>query len=220
MASEVAQDYLKAIYKLHQEKERVTTTDLAKALKISPASVTNMIKKLSAMRLIRYRSYQGVELLPPGEKIALEVIRHHRLIETYLKEALGYSWDTVHEEAEKLEHHISEDFEDKIFEAMGKPQFDPHGDPIPTKDGKIPEMTCVPLANAKPGDALVIRRVSDDDPKMLRYLEEIGMVPKTSIKVLDKAPFDGPLTIKIGETRHVVGRQIVNHIFVSQAEAA
>jgi len=218
MITPIVQDYLKSIYKQQQNQNRVTTNDLAKSLKVSPASVTSMLKKLKKLRLIRYKSYQGVELLPAGEKVALEVLRHHRLIELYLKEALGYSWDSVHEEAEKLEHHISEDFEEKIFEMMGKPEFDPHGDPIPTKDGKIPELICDPLSEANPGEQLIIRRVNDQNPQMLRYLEEKGLIPKTKIEVIDKAPFNGPFTVKVDNTNHphVIGREVVESIYVSR----
>jgi len=219
MASPAVEDYLKIIYKLQGHQDRVTTTDLAQALNISPASVTQMVKKLSKLRLIRHQSYQGVELLPAGKKIALEVIRHHRLLELYLKEALGYSWDSVHEEAEKLEHHISEDFEEKIFAALGYPEFDPHGDPIPTKDGKIKELVCESLSVAEPGDKLIVRRVNDGDPEMLRYLEEIGLVPNVKIELMEKAPFNGPFTVRIGDKNCIVGKQVVENVYVSSQEA-
>jgi DtxR family Mn-dependent transcriptional regulator len=220
MASQVVEDYLKTIYKLQRKNERVTTSELAKALGVSPASVTNMVKKLSKMHLIRHRSYQGVELLKAGKKIALEIIRHHRLLELYLKEALGYSWDCVHDEAEKLEHHISEDFEQKIFEVLGNPEFDPHGDPIPSKDGQIKELACDPLSIAEPGDKLVIRRVDDDDPKLLLYLEEVGLMPNVKIELLEKAPFQGPFTVKIGDQVQVIGHQVVENVYVSLEEVA
>jgi len=218
MITPVIEDYLKAIFKLQSKNELVTTSDLARTLEVSPASVTNMLKKLKKLRLIRYQSYQGVELLPTGKKIALEIIRHHRLLELYLKEALGYSWDTVHEEAEKLEHHISEDFEERIFEFLGRPEFDPHGDPIPTKEGQIPVQECNPLAQANTGETLVIRRVDDQDPELLRYLEKLGLLPNTTIKLLEKAPFGGPFTVKVGGKNEILGQQVVDQIFVSTPE--
>ena len=154
-----------------------------------------MVKKLAKMRLLVYTSYQGVELMPAGEKIALRVIRLHRLLELYLKEALGYSWDRVHEEAEKLEHHISEEFEEKIFEALGRPAFDPHGDPIPTKDGEMNEATFTPLSDAEAGD--------------------LG-----TIEVLKKAPFNGPLTVRVGDAEHLVWNGVAENIFMVSMETA
>ncbi|MCS6859029.1 MAG: metal-dependent transcriptional regulator [Abditibacteriales bacterium] len=218
MLSQAVEDYLKVIYKLQRENERVTTTDLAKAMKVSPASVTNMVKKLAKMRLVQHTSYQGVGLTKAGEKVALEVVRHHRLLELYLKEALGYSWDQVHDEAEKLEHHISEEFEERIFEALGRPAFDPHGDPIPTKDGKIQATDFDPLSEAEPGDVLVIRRVDDGDPELLRYLAELGLTPMVTIEVMSKQPFNGPLIVRVGESQHAVGREVARNIFVTPAE--
>ncbi len=218
MLSQAVEDYLKVIYKLQQENKRVTTTDLARAMKVSPASVTNMIKKLAKMRLVQHTSYQGVGLTKAGEKVALEVVRHHRLLELYLKEALGYSWDQVHDEAEKLEHHISEEFEEKIFEALGRPAFDPHGDPIPTKEGEIHATDFDPLSDAEPGDVLVIRRVDDGDPELLRYLEGLGLLPMVTIEVMGKQPFNGPLTVRVGDVHHALGRELASNIFVAPAK--
>jgi DtxR family Mn-dependent transcriptional regulator len=215
MLSQAVEDYLKVVYKLRRENERVTTTDIARAMKVSPASVTNMMKKLAKMRLVQHTSYQGVELTKAGRKVALEVVRHHRLLELYLKEALGYSWDQVHDEAEKLEHHISEEFEEKIFEALGRPRFDPHGDPIPSKDGEVHATDVDPLSDAKPGDVLVIRRVDDGDPELLRYLAELGLIPQVTIEVMGKAPFNGPLTVRVGESQHALGRELASNIFVA-----
>jgi DtxR family Mn-dependent transcriptional regulator len=154
-------------------------------------------------------------LTKAGRKVALEVVRHHRLLELYLKEALGYSWDQVHDEAEKLEHHISEEFEEKIFEALGRPRFDPHGDPIPSKDGEVHATDVDPLSDAKPGDVLVIRRVDDGDPELLRYLAELGLIPQVTIEVMGKAPFNGPLTVRVGESQHALGRELASNIFVA-----
>jgi len=207
------EDYLKAIYKLSQIQARVTTNAIAGSLGISAASVTNMLKKLAAMGFVRYRSYQGVEMLPAGSRVALEVIRHHRLLELFLHETLGYAWDDVHEESERLEHFISEKFEEKIFEVLGRPQFDPHGDPIPTKSGQIMKSSAVELAKAQVGERHCIERVSDHDKELLRYLGKMGLVPFKKIKVVEIAPFQGPFTLQIGKNRRVIGREALRHVY-------
>jgi DtxR family Mn-dependent transcriptional regulator len=217
MLSESVQDYLKVIYKLQEQGGVVSTSALAQAMEVTAASATGMVKKLASLKLARHNPYQGVVLSKAGEKMALEVIRHHRLLELYLAEALGYTWDKVHAEAERLEHVISEEFEEKIFEALGRPTRDPHGDPIPAKDGTIfiVEHDC--LSDLEPGAKGIIRQVSDSDAEMLRYLGTRGLVPNTALEVLDKAPFNGPLTIKTGRTSHVLGRDLARHIWVEAA---
>lgn len=213
MLSQAVEDYLKTIYKL-QGEGAVSTTDIAKALSVSSASVTNMIKRLAGMKLVEYKSYKGVKLTEAGEKIALEIIRHHRLLETYLKEVLGYSWDQMHEEAEHLEHHISEEFEDKIDALLGYPTHDPHGHPIPTRDGQILEIATVPLAHSQPGQTVTIQRISDDNIDLLHYLEEIGLLPQTTITLIKKDPFNGPLTIQLGGTEKIIGHEVACNVFV------
>ena len=214
MFSQAMQDYLKAIYKLQAGGGVVSTSALAEAMEVAAASATGMVKKLAGLKLARHNPYQGVVLTKAGEKMALEVIRHHRLLELYLAEALGYSWDKVHEEAERLEHVISEEFEEKIFEALGRPTRDPHGDPIPTKDGTLAAGSHERLSDMEPGATGVIRQVSDSDAEMLRYLGNRGLVPDAAVEVLDKAPFNGPLTVKTGETAHILGREVASHIRV------
>jgi DtxR family Mn-dependent transcriptional regulator len=214
MLSEAVQDYLKAIYKLQERGGAVSTTALAEAMEVAAASATGMVKKLASLKLVRHNPYQGVVLTKAGEKMALEVIRHHRLLELYLAEALGYSWDKVHEEAERLEHAISEEFEEKIFEALGRPTRDPHGDPIPTKDGTMAGDRHDRLSDMEPGATGVIRRVSDRSAEMLRYLGTRGLVPDATVEVVEKAPFNGPITVKTGETSHVLGRDLASHIHV------
>lgn len=214
MFSQAMQDYLKAIYKLQEQGGAVSTSALAEAMGVAAASVTGMVKKLASLKLVRHHPYQGVVLSKAGEKMALEVIRHHRLLELYLAEALGYSWDKVHEEAERLEHVISEEFEEKIFEALGRPTRDPHGDPIPAKDGTLVVAEHDRLSDLEPGATAVIRQVSDSNAEMLRYLGIRGLVPDAAVEVLDKAPFNGPLTVKSGETSHVLGREVASHIRV------
>ncbi|HET6567572.1 MAG TPA: metal-dependent transcriptional regulator [Rhodothermales bacterium] len=217
MVSQAVEDYLKTIYKLQHEGP-VSTTEIARVMNVSSASVTNMMKRLAGMGLLEHRSYRGVTLTPAGEKIALEIIRHHRLLELYLKEVMGYSWQKLHEEAEHLEHHISEEFEDKIEALLGYPTHDPHGDPIPTREGVIGEVATNPLSEIEPGHAVVVRRVSDTDPELLHYLEEIGLMPRTELEVLEKAPFEGPITLRIEGRERIVGHGVASCVFVSPPE--
>ncbi|MFQ5604026.1 MAG: metal-dependent transcriptional regulator [bacterium] len=215
MITQAIEDYLKIIYKLGTKNQSVTTNAIAEKLNVSQASVTGMIKKLADIKLVTHTPYYGVQLTTSGQKIALEIIRHHRLLELYLAEALGFSWDRVHDEAEKLEHVISEEFEDKMAEFLGHPTTDPHGAPIPTKDGKITERVLVQLTVTEVGQRVKIEQVSDNDPEMLRYLGEIGIFPTVEIEVLEKAPFDGPLLIQIGKVQHYLGQTLTNNILIS-----
>jgi DtxR family Mn-dependent transcriptional regulator len=192
--SQSMQDYLKAIFVVGRD-DSASTSDLAERLGVAPASVTGMLKKLAELKLVEHRSYRGVTLTHAGRKIALEVLRHHRLIETYLAEALGYSWDEVHDEAERLEHHISEEFEDRIAKLLGDPQYDPHGDPIPTKDGRIPPVSTARLADANVGDSVTIRRVTSHDRAVLRFLTEHALVLGTTIVIANRTE-SGDITIK------------------------
>ena len=212
--SQSIEDYLKTIYILNSEGEGASTTNIAGALEVSSASVTNMVKKLAEMGLVKYESYKGATLTEAGKKIALEILRHHRLLELYLKEVMGYSWDEVHDEAEKLEHHISEQFEDKIAELLNNPIYDPHGDPIPSKDGEMPTRAMLPLIDSELNKNYVIGRVKDQDPKVLRYLEAEGLLPGVEIQVTEKAPFDGPLTLSINGEKKVIGNAITRQIFL------
>lgn len=214
MLSQAVEDYLKTIYKLQEHGQTVPTSDIARSMDVSSASVTNMVKRLAQLGLVEYESYRGVTLTDTGEKVALEIIRHHRLLELYLREVMGYSWDKVHEEAEHLEHHISEEFENKLDELLGYPTHDPHGDPIPTREGEIADVTSDALADVQPGQAVQIQRVSSGDPDMLSYLEERGLLPGTSVEIVEKAPFHGPITIRAGNGEHVLGHRIASNIFV------
>ncbi|MFQ5751001.1 MAG: metal-dependent transcriptional regulator [bacterium] len=219
MITQAIQDYLKIIFKLSANDRSVTTNAIAEKLDVSQASVTGMIKKLAEIKLISHTPYHGVELTAAGRKIALEIIRHHRLLELYLAEALGYTWDQVHDEAEKLEHVISEEFEDKVAEFLGHPTTDPHGAPIPTKEGEINERDLVPLTATEVGQRVKIEQVSDKDPEMLRYLGDIGIFPAVVVEVMEKAPFDGPLLIKIGEAQHYLGQVLTNNILISHIQS-
>lgn len=212
--SQSIEDYLKAIYVLETEGEAATTTNIANAMNVSSASVTNMLKRLAKMKLINHQSYRGATLTTAGNKIALEVLRHHRLLELYLKEVMGYSWDEVHDEAEKLEHHISEQFEDRIAELLNHPTHDPHGDPIPTKDGVVPEIAKLSISQARVNTEYIIGRVKDQDPELLRYLEKIGIIPGVKIEILEKAPFNGPIKILLEKKEQVIGSNIANEVYL------
>ncbi|MDZ7289122.1 MAG: metal-dependent transcriptional regulator [candidate division KSB1 bacterium] len=218
MLTQAGEDYLKAIHFLHLTHKKVSTSAIAERLGVAQASVTGMIKKLAEIKLVEHSPYHGVALTAAGEKIALEVIRHHRLLELYLAEAMGYSWDKVHDEAEKLEHVISEEFEDKIDEYLGRPTADPHGAPIPTKDGQMPTLECFALSQAEAGDRVVVRIVPDRDAEKLRYLGKIGLYPNIEIEVLEKAPFNGPLHIRINDNFHHLGRELTDGILVNHVE--
>jgi DtxR family Mn-dependent transcriptional regulator len=204
--SNAVQDYAKAIWSLAQrDDEPVSTSALADRLEVSPASASAMVKRLEAMGLVEHEPYHGVTLTSAGERVALEVVRHHRLLELYLAEALGMSWDRVPAEAEVLEHAISPALSELIAAKLGNPTHDPHGDPIPTADGEIDETPTRALADLEPGARGVFVRVSDSDPDMLRYLAERGIAPGDSFEVLEREPFEGPLTVVFGDRAHVLG---------------
>ena len=223
MNSQAVEDYLKAIYKLQSSQSMVVTSALADHLGVNPASATGMIKKLADSNLVSYERYQGVKLTPPGEKIALEVIRHHRLIELYLAEALNVPWDQVHDEAEKWEHILSEDLEDRIDKILGYPTTDPHGAPIPSRDGNIEQRDTNLLSELTQGDNAIIVEVSDDDTNMLRYLGKLELYPQTNIQIISISPFDQLITIRIipnknGNNDFVIGQKVASSILVSKLE--
>ncbi len=210
----VVEDYLKAIYNLAQASGQVRTVPLAEALNVKPASVTAMLKPLAELKLVDYEPYYGVTRTEAGEKIALEVLRHHRLIELYLVEALGFTWDEVHEEAEVLEHVISEKLEARIAAHLGDPTVDPHGDPIPALDGTLPDSSALSLADVPKGEEARIVRVSDQQSERLRYVAQLGLVPGATVKVTESAPFEGPVTIRIGKKTHALDRKLTSTILV------
>jgi DtxR family Mn-dependent transcriptional regulator len=219
VVSESAQDYLKAIWKLERTGD-MSTTALADALGVSPASATAMLKKLATLGLVDHERYHGATLTPAGERMALEVVRHHRLLELYLMEALGLSWDQVHEEAERLEHHLSDELESRIDRALGFPTRDPHGDPIPSPELLLQSDEMVCLSDLEAGSMTVVRRVPDGDPELLRYLATLGLVPAEEVKIVDRAPFDGPVTVEVRGTRHAIGRSLAAQIEVGVEHAA
>jgi DtxR family Mn-dependent transcriptional regulator len=201
------EDYLKAVYRLRDSAGpggQVSTQQLADELGVTGPSVTNMVKRLHDLRLLQHTRYQGVELTPAGEKIALEVLRHHRLLELYLAETLGYAWDEVHEEAERLEHYVSEELERRMDRVLGHPTHDPHGDPIPTREGQITTITGISLTELAPGIAATVSRVSDRDPEQLRYLASLGLTLGAKVQVTERLPFEGPLRIQVNGGEHVI----------------
>lgn len=212
--SGVMEDYLKAIYQLTSHGQKVSTSKLAGQLECTAASVTNMLQKLSELKLVVYTPYQGVKLTAAGSKIALEVIRHHRLIELYLAEVLGFSWDKVHEEADKLEHVISEEFEERIDEALGHPSRDPHGHPIPTRDGQLDPEDSLSLWETQVGQKVKVCRVSDRNPEVLRYLASIGIYPEVTLKLLEKGPFGGPVHVRVGSSEYTLSEELARQIYV------
>lgn len=215
-STDSVQDYLKAIYLIAEKGDEVATSAVAARLAVSPASVTAMIKRLAASGHVKHRRYQGFALTEKGRRLALEVIRHHRLLEAYLHQALGMDWDRVHDQAEVLEHAISEEVEDRIAEFLGHPTHDPHGDPIPPKKGRHTEVRHPPLDGFHAGPA-VVKRVSDRDPEALRYLSHLGIGPGTTITVEKHVPFGGPVWIKVGRRRHALGRELAAAIYVAKA---
>jgi DtxR family transcriptional regulator, Mn-dependent transcriptional regulator len=224
MQSQAEEDYLKAIYEAEYERhdEWVTTTTLAHQLHVSPASVTEMLKKLAApdRELVQYERYHGVRLTDTGERAALEVVRHHRLIESFLSSTLGLSWDQVHAEAHQLEHAISEELEERIARYLGNPTRDPHGSPIPQRDGAMAALDDIPLTDLPTGQPAHVRRVLDDDPALLRYLTELGLILGAQVEVVERVPFQGPLYVRTLEPAgvHALGAEVTNQVFVGTEE--
>lgn len=217
--TQAIQDYIKAIFKLGGGQS-ATTSAIAERLGVSAASVTGMLKKLDKLGFVTHSPYHGVELTEEGKKIALEMIRHHRLIELYLQKALGFTWDKVDAEAERLEHVISEEMEAAMSAFLGEPTEDPHGDPIPTKEGYMSDVRYDRLSEIAPGQTVRIRRVRDSDADLLRYLGKIGMYPHVIVEVLDKGPFDGPLVVRVSKVQHSLGAQVTDSVFVEPVEEA
>jgi DtxR family Mn-dependent transcriptional regulator len=208
------ENYLKVIYEVLEKHDRATTSSIAERMGIAAPSVTAMIKRLADLKMVRHEPYQGVALTRVGEKMALEVIRHHRLLELYLAEALGVPWDRVHDEAEKLEHVISEDLEDRIAAVLGDPAFDPHGAPIPARDGTMERVEAVPLSEVDAGADVVVVEVEDRDPELLRYLGQMELFPGTVLTVVRVDPY-GPLVLKQGGRELILGRAAAEEIRVT-----
>jgi DtxR family Mn-dependent transcriptional regulator len=210
------EDYLKTIYMLAEEESPVSTSRIAEARDVKPGSATNMLQRLAKLNLVDYEKHYGVTLTDSGEKIALEVIRHHRLLELYLSEALGFDWDEVHEQADLLEHVISEKLEERIAALLGNPTHDPHGDPIPAKDGTIIQQETQLLTAVSPGEKVLVARIPDDgNSERLRYLAELGLRPGTAVLITAVAPFNGPITFEIEGSSKVIGYTMAQSVLVS-----
>lgn len=212
-------DCLKLIYTMQERGQKVTTSAVSERLGVSDATATMMFKDFAKAGWVEHTPYRGVTLTPLGERKAIEVIRHHRLLELYLARELGYSWDKVHEEADKLEHVISEEFEEKLDALLGHPTVDPHGDPIPSKEGVVAIRKGRKLSQLQEGETAQILRVSDQDAEKLCYLGQLGLYPEAYIQVLERAPFGGPLRIRVGEppeqAEHMLGVELAEHIVVT-----
>ncbi len=206
--SNAAQDYLKEIYKLQNETGRATTTTLAERLGVAPPSVSAMVKKLALLGLAEHTRYRGAVLTARGEAVAIEMIRHHRLIEQYLSKTLGLPIDELHAEADRLEHALSEELEARIDESLGFPTHDPHGDPIPDARLKFARENLRPVTDLRVGERAVVRRVPDGDPELLRYLTELGLVPDVEVVLAASAPFEGPLTLHVAGGERVIAREL------------
>ena len=213
--SEAIQDYLKEIYKLQANGERATTSAIADRMGVTPSSATSMLKKLAVLGLAVHAPYRGVELTEPGKKIALEVVRHHRLLEQYLAEALGLGIDAVHAEADRLEHALSEELEERIDQALGYPTHDPHADPIPDAALNVERSRLRPLAALGPGEEAVVRRVPDGDAGLLRYLDKLALVPGRRVRMGRSEPFGGPLRVTVAGSEHAISRELARQIGVA-----
>ncbi|MDH4131316.1 MAG: metal-dependent transcriptional regulator [Gemmatimonadota bacterium] len=212
-----AEDYLKTIYRLTSSGEPATTSELATALDLAPASVSGMLRRLADQRLVEHEPYRGVTLSRDGRRIALRMVRRHRLIEAYLVAHLGYTWDTVHAEAEQLEHAVSDTLIERMAQVLGDPLEDPHGDPIPGPDGSLAELVYVPLSDFEVGETAEIRRVDTSDAERLRYLGAEGLTPGTRLRVAARAPFAGPITVRLGRRDLMLGRELAGQLLCARA---
>lgn len=208
------EDYLKAIYELEREGQAASTNDLATQLGVAPASVTGMIRRLADQGLITHERYHGARLTTRGRKSALRTLRRHRVIETYLVQELGYGWDQVHEEAERLEHAASDDLIDRMARAMGDPTTDPHGAPIPSREGAVEETDYVSLAQLGQGAVARIMRVADEDGELLRHLSSLALTPGSLVEVIEQAPFGGPIKVQTSSRSVVIGPALAERVMV------
>jgi DtxR family Mn-dependent transcriptional regulator len=214
MTSPAAEDYLKAIYQLSEAGAPVSTSAIAERLGIAAGSVTGMLKRLSEAGLVEHTRYYGARLTDDGAANAVRMIRRHRVVEAFLVRVLGYSWDRVHDEAERLEHVVTEELIDRMAAVLGEPESDPHGAPIPAAQGEFHEVQYPSLAELSAGARATLRRVPDEDPAALRYLAELGLVPGATLEIVDVAPFKGPLRVRIDGVEQVVGRELARQVSV------
>lgn len=209
------EDYLKAIYTIGKGTGAAATNDIAQRLALAPASVSGMVRRLADQGLLVYERYHGVKLTESGRRAALRTLRRHRVIEAYLAQALGYPWDRVHVEAERLEHAASDELVDRMASTIGEPEVDPHGAPIPSRDGAVDETEYTSLADLAIGVSGVVMRVADEDPAMLRYLGELSVVPGKRITVKSRAPFGGPITLTVGRQELSIGPELAAHVLTA-----
>jgi DtxR family Mn-dependent transcriptional regulator len=213
------EDYLKTIYRLTGQGGFAATTDIAGILAVAPPSVSGMVKRLSEAGLIEHVPYRGVQLTNQGRRAALRTIRRHRVLELYLTKFLGYDWDHVHDEAERLEHAVSDTLIDRMAAALGDPAYDPHGAPIPTADGDIEEAALVTLADAPVGAVVVVRQVADDDPERLRYVAHLGLTPGVRLAITARHPFNGPTMVSVDGVERIVGQELARALWCEPVAA-
>ena len=213
------EDYLKAIYTIGRGTGAAATNEIAQRLDLAPASVSGMVRRLAEQGLLAYERYHGVKLTESGRRAALRTLRRHRVIEAYLAEALGYPWDRVHDEAERLEHAASDELVDRMAATIGEPEVDPHGAPIPSRDGSVDETEYMALGELPVGATGVVVRVADEDPEMLRYLAGLLIVPGKRVTVKSRAPFDGPLVLSVGRHELSIGQALAMHILIAPPTA-
>jgi DtxR family Mn-dependent transcriptional regulator len=209
------EDYLKAIYTIGKGTGAAATNDIAQRLALAPASVSGMVRRLADQGLLAYERYHGVKLTETGRRAALRTLRRHRVIEAYLAQALGIPWDRVHDEAERLEHAVSDDLVDRMAATIGEPEVDPHGAPIPTRDGAVDETEHTSLADLSIGVPGMVVRVADEDPAMLRYLAELSVVPGEKVTVKARAPYGGPITLTLGRQEISIGPGLAAHVLTA-----
>ena len=214
------EDYLKVIYNLSLEGRAAATSDIAHRLELSAPSVSGMVKRLSEQGLLEHVPYKGVQLTVEGRRAALRMIRRHRILEVYLVARLGYTWDTVHEEAERLEHAVSDGLIERMAEALGNPEADPHGEPIPTAEGWVEEVQATPLAEIPAGETVEVRRVTAGDPDRLRYLASVGLQPGAIVTVIERQPFSGPITLRVAEQERVIGHELAESLLCRRGHPA
>ena len=216
MPTPAVEDYLKTIYLLSEGDAAVGTSAIAERLGVAPASVTGMLKRLGKQGLVEHERYQGARLTEPGRREAIRMIRRHRVIELFMVEVLGYTWDQVHVEAERLEHAVSDGIVDRMARVLGDPVADPHGHPIPSSAGQLRVTELPTLAELEPGDRATLRRVSDEDPEALRYLARLNLLPGVELEVLERTPFQGPLRVRVGSAEEMIGLELAARLRVEK----
>ncbi|MEI6740341.1 MAG: metal-dependent transcriptional regulator [Gemmatimonadaceae bacterium] len=209
------EDYLKAIYDLETREGSATTSDVAEALRVAPASVTGMVRRLAAQGFLDHVPYRGMQLTARGRRIALRTLRRHRILESYLTVVLGYPWDRVHDEAERLEHAASDELIERMAVMLGHPVVDPHGAPIPAADGTVQEPSRRLLSELPVGESAQMLLVSDKDPSLLRHLADLGLQPGATVCMLARAPFEGPITVRIGDRDHAIGAALAEQVLIT-----